>query len=224
MDALDWIAFSLFLFCVFSSFSIWFSKLWRRKSRLKSFGLSCLHCFMALTDTRCMLYIFSFSTRQDPCALALLGEFRTKHCMLSNHETILWYILCIYIHIQYTYPIADIHSIILIYIRMNQYDWWWSVFPLHMVWTVLQPSRLKGRWHRRSAETTRQCYRLLGIWMEWRTVTDGVECLRFAFTFYWSYSLKSSWFASRLVASPAWTRASKGYENNFKLINSYRMN
>lgn len=120
MDVLDWIAFSLFLFCVFSSFLIWFSKLWRRKSRLKSFGLSCLHCFMALTDTQCMLYIFSFSTRQDPCALALLGEFRTKHCMLSNHETI----LCMYIHIQYTYPIADIHSIILIYIyiRMNQYD------------------------------------------------------------------------------------------------------
>ena len=105
---------------------------------------------------------------------------------------------------------------------MNQYDWWWSVFPLHMVWTVLQPSRLKGRWHRRSAETTRQCYRLLGIWMEWRTVT-GVESLRFAFTFYWSYSLKSSWFASRLVASPAWTRASKGYETHQNVIEWIRM-
>lgn len=164
-------------------------------------------------QTRCMLYIFSVSTRQDPCALALLGEFRTKLCMLSNHETI----LCMYLHIQYTYHISDIHAAcylsytymyICTYIRMNQYDWWWSVFPLHMAWTILQPSRSKGRWHRRSAETTRQCYRLLGIWMEWRTVT-GVECFRFAFTFYW---------ASRLVASPAWTRASKGYENSFKFV------
>ncbi len=40
---------------------------------------------MALTDTD-QLYIFSFSTCQDPCALALLGEFRTKHCMKPwNH-------------------------------------------------------------------------------------------------------------------------------------------
>lgn len=107
---LDCIFFVSFL-CVFFIFNLVFQTL-RRKSRLKSFGLSCLHCFMALTDTQCMLYIFSFSTRQDPCALALLGEFRTKHCMLSNHETI----LCMYIHIYSIHIPSQIYILSFLYI------------------------------------------------------------------------------------------------------------
>ena len=108
----------IFLFsflCVFFIFNLVFQTLATQKSFevLRSFMFALFHG----TDRHsCMLYIFSFSTRQDPCALALLGEFRTKHCMLSNHETILSYIVYVYTytvyisHRRYTFYHSYIHT------------------------------------------------------------------------------------------------------------------